>query len=196
MEALMIKAPCEMEKEQQIYVNIRDVRRGAETVNVRRMSTSGCGYHGRDGTNSTERDDVATNEQWASVEEPQVVEQTTVESKNWCTQDARRPPGGLLERPLRRRTQRRANILRSGARIQHWQGDVADDRNVTIIELGDDGTADDLSDGKTEHMWKKDRSSIRPRGREEKRPHVPKNIGHQEQVLDDAKRFASEVGLR
>ena len=43
---------------------------------------------------------------------------------------------------------------------------------------------------------KKELSSTRPRGREEKRPHVPKNIGDRIQVSDDAKRFASEVGLR
>ena len=45
-------------------------------------------------------------------------------------------------------------------------------------------------------IWKKEQSSIRPRGREEKRPHVPKNIGDWTQDSDDAKRFASEVGLR
>ena len=45
-------------------------------------------------------------------------------------------------------------------------------------------------------IWKKEQSPIRPRGREEKRPHVPKNIGDQIQVSDDEKRVASEVGLR
>ena len=43
------------------------------------------------------------------------------------------------------------NILRSGGRVQRLQGDVADDRNVMIIELGDDRTADDESDGKVVH---------------------------------------------
>ena len=40
------------------------------------------------------------------------------------------------------------NILRSCARVQRLQGDVADDRNVMIIKPGDDRTADDESDGK------------------------------------------------
>ena len=45
-------------------------------------------------------------------------------------------------------------------------------------------------------IWKKVQFSIRPRGRENKGPHVPKNIGDRIQVSDDAKRFASDVGLR
>ena len=72
---------------------------------------------------------------------------------------------------------------------------MADDRNVTIIELEDDRTVDDESDGKAYIIWK-EWSSIRPREREGKRPHVPKNIGDRIQVSDDEKRFASEVGLR
>ena len=54
--------------------------------------------------------------------------------------------------------------------FQNLQGDVADDRNETIIELGDDRTEKLCIIGK-----KKD-FSTRPRGREEKMPHVPKNI--------------------
>ena len=38
---------------------------------------------GRDGTDSAERDDVATNEEWVYVEEQQVGEQATEESQNW-----------------------------------------------------------------------------------------------------------------
>ena len=101
---------------------------------------------------------------------------------------------------------RRANILRSGARVQHWQGDVADDRKVTIIESGDDRTADDESDGKLYIIWKNEQFSTRPRRCEKQRPHAPKNIddprvqsdlfGDRKKVSDDAKRFASEVGLR
>ena len=73
---------------------------------------------------------------------------------------------------------------------------MAGDRNVTIIEPGDDRSTDDESDGKPYIIWNQEESSIRPRGREEKRPHVPKNVGHRIQVSNDAKRFASEVGLR
>ena len=80
--------------------------------------------------------------------------------------------------------------------FQRLQGDVADDRNVTIIKPGDDGTADDESDEKPYIIWKKEQSSSRPRGREETRPHVAKNICDRMQVSADAKRFASEVGLR
>ena len=35
-----------------------------------------------------------------------------------------------------------------GEHLQCWQGDVADGRNVTIIDPGDDRTADDETDGK------------------------------------------------
>ena len=45
VEALMNEASWEMEKEQQIYVNIKmydEVQRQL----MRRMSASGCGYHG------------------------------------------------------------------------------------------------------------------------------------------------------
>ena len=46
--------------------------------------------HGKE-SDSTERvDDVATNEaneEWAYVEEQQVVEQATEESQNWCTRE-------------------------------------------------------------------------------------------------------------
>ena len=77
---------------------------------------------------------------------------------------------------LRRKTQRGAISLRSDARVQHWQGDVAEDRNGTIIEPGDGRTADDESDGKPYIVWKKGQSSIRPHGREKKRPHVPKKV--------------------
>ena len=109
-----------------------------------------------------------------------------------CTTAARWVTG----KTLRRGTQRRANVLRSGARFQHWQGDVADDGNVTIVESGGDRTADDESDEKLYIVWRKTDLSTRPRGCEEKRPHVPKNIGDRLQVSDDPKRFASEVGLR
>ena len=69
----MSLARCEMEKEQQIVREHRDVRRGAETVDPQRMSTSGCGYHR-----------TGRNEEWAYVEEQHVVEQATEESQDWC----------------------------------------------------------------------------------------------------------------
>ena len=53
LEALMSKARWEMEKEQQIYVNIEmydEVQRTG--IDAQRMSTSGCGYH-RTGWNPT-----------------------------------------------------------------------------------------------------------------------------------------------
>ena len=136
---------------------------------------------GRDGTESTERDNVATNEEWAHVEEQQVVEQATSRIAELVhAREARRPPGGLPERPLRRRTERRANILRSGARVRHWQGDVADDWNVTIIELGDDRTADDESERKPNKSGRRsglrsDRVDVRRRGRTCRRTSVTRN---------------------
>ena len=45
VEALTSEARSGMEKEQQIPREHRDVRRGAETVDAQRMSTSSCGYH-------------------------------------------------------------------------------------------------------------------------------------------------------
>ena len=90
-----------------------------------------------------------------------------------------------------------------GERPEEWctssnagKVDVADNRNVTISEPGDDRTADDESDGKSNIIWETEQSSTRSRGREEKRPHVSKNTGDQMQVSADAMRFASEVGLR
>ena len=85
-EALMSEARWEMEKEQPIYVNIEmydEVQRNmidAQDVDKWLWIPS-------DGTepDSTERvDDVATNEEWAYVEEQQVVEQATEESQDWC----------------------------------------------------------------------------------------------------------------
>ena len=80
------------------------------------------------------------------------------------------------------------------------------DRKVMIIELGDDRTADDESDGKLYIIWKKEQFSTRPRRCEKKRPHATKNIdgprvqpdlfGDRKHVSDDAKRLASEVGLK
>ena len=64
----------------------RDVRRSAETVDAQRMSTSSCG-DGKEPDITERVDDVATNEvneDWAYVEEQQVVEQTTEESQDWC----------------------------------------------------------------------------------------------------------------
>ena len=51
-----------------------------------------------------------------------------------------------------------------------FQGDVADDRNVMIIEPGDDWTADDESDGKPNKSegrsgLRSDRVDVRRRGR-------------------------------
>ena len=66
---------------------------------------------------------------------------------------------------------------------------MAGDGNVTTIEPGDFRTADDESDGKPYIIWNKEQSSTRPRGREENRPHVPKNIGDRLQVSDDAERL-------
>ena len=144
---------------------------------------------------STERDeDVATNEtneELANVEEQQVVEQATEESQDWCMHEMHdgRQVGCPKDPWDGRRNERRTSsgVVRE---FQHLQGDVADDRNVTIIELGDDRSADDESDGKPNKSGR--RSGLRPRGRED----VSKNIGGRIQVSDEAKRFASEVGLR
>ena len=83
---------------------------------------------------------------------------------------------------------------------------MADDRNETIIELGDDRTADNESDGKLYIIPNKEQFSTRPCGCEKKRSHVPKNVddprvlpdllGDRKHASDDAKRFSSEVGLR
>ena len=85
VEVLMSEARWEMEKEQQIYVNIEmydEVQR--------RLIAQGMLWIPSDGKepDSTERaDDVATNEvneEWAYVEEQQVTEQATEESQSRC----------------------------------------------------------------------------------------------------------------
>ena len=114
----MSEARREMEKEQQILVNIEmydEVQStGIDAQDVEKLWIPSDGME----PDSTERDDdVAINEEWAYVEEQQVVEQATEESQNWCTPEMHDGRQVRCRKPLRRRTQRRANILRSGVRV-------------------------------------------------------------------------------
>ena len=104
VEELMSEARWEMEKEEQICVNIEmydEVQREQELM--RRMSTSGCGYH-RMGWNPAVQSVLMMLQQTKSgpyVEEQQVLDQATEESpigaRMRCTTATRWVAGKTLE---------------------------------------------------------------------------------------------------
>ena len=88
VEALMSEARWEIGKEQQIYMNTEmydEVQRTVDAQNVYKWLWIPSG--GMEPDRRKRGDDMATNEaneEWASVEEQQVVEQATDESQDWC----------------------------------------------------------------------------------------------------------------
>ena len=82
----MSEARWEMEKEQQIYENIEMYDE------VRRMSTSGCGYHRTGWNPSAQRvDDVATDEtnekSVPTLRNIMLLSKKTEEPQSWYTQE-------------------------------------------------------------------------------------------------------------
>ena len=141
----------------------RDVRRGAVQrtgIDAQRMSTSNCGYH-RTGRNPTVQSVMMMLQKTKQRKSGPTLRNNKLLSK----QQKKRRIGARMRcktaaRWVVRKTLETENATNSEhpeewCTSQHWQGDVADDGNVTIIEPGDGRTADD-------------EFSTRPRGCEKK----------------------------